>query len=80
MLSHLCLYLLPFSTLGLFLSPSLLRFSLPSPSPTAQTEDELIVSANDKVVILQDLGDGWLRVRKGNEEGYIPQSYVNISG
>lgn len=38
------------------------------------------VSANDKVMILQDLGDGWLRVRKGHEEGYVPQSYVEISG
>ena len=54
--------------------PSLLHSTL------AQTEDELTVCANDKVMIIQDLGDGWLRVRKGQEEGYVPQSYVNISG
>lgn len=62
------------------------RFHLSLPLPhslliyTAQTEDEMGVSANDKVMILQDLGDGWLRVRKGHEEGYVPQSYVEISG
>lgn len=47
---------------------------------TPQTEDELTVSANDKVVVLEDLGDGWLRVKKGTQEGYVPQSYVQFSG
>jgi len=43
-----------------------------------QNEDELTVNANDKVEILEDLGDGWLKVRKDNEEGYVPESYVRI--
>ena len=36
-----------------------------------QNEDELSVNANDTVVIIQNLGDGWLRVRKGQDEGYV---------
>ncbi|XP_019849936.1 PREDICTED: formin-binding protein 1-like isoform X2 [Amphimedon queenslandica] len=42
----------------------------------AQNEDELSCRANDIVTIIEDLGDGWLRVRKGKDEGYVPQSYV----
>lgn len=78
---------LSFSPLSLLPPPHPLSFSLPLPSHSlslppslAQTEDELTVLANDKVMIIQDLGDGWLRVRKGHDEGYIPGSYVNISG
>ena len=36
------------------------------------------MNANDTVVIIQNLGDGWLRVRKGQDEGYVPESYVRI--
>ena len=61
----------PFS-LSLSLSLSL------SPFPTGQNEDELSCVANESVVILEDLGDGWLRVRKGQDEGYVPQAYVQI--
>lgn len=43
-----------------------------------QNEDELSVNANDTLVIIQNLGDGWLRVRKGQDEGYVPESYVRI--
>ena len=43
----------------------------------AQTEDELSCCADDTVVVLDDMGDGWVKVRKvDNHEGYIPQSYV----
>ena len=42
----------------------------------AQNEDELAVNAGEAVLILGDLGDGWLRVRKNREEGYVPESYV----
>ena len=59
------------------LSLSLSLFSL-SHFPTGQNEDELSCVANESVVILEDLGDGWLRVRKGQDEGYVPQAYVQI--
>ena len=34
------------------------------------------MNAGDDVLILEDLGDGWLRVKKSGEEGYVPESYV----
>ena len=62
-----------------------LRLSIPPPLLSTHTflllgqnEDELSVNANDTVVIIQNLGDGWLRVRKGQDEGYVPESYVRI--
>ena len=45
-------------------------------NPLGQNEDELNVNAGESVLILEDLGDGWLRVRKNKEEGYVPESYV----
>ena len=62
-----------------FFSLSLLCPSTP-PLHTllGQNEDELSVNANDTLVIIQNLGDGWLRVRKGQDEGYVPESYVRI--
>ena len=47
-------------------------------STSGQNDDELNVNANDTIVIIQNLGDGWLRVRKGQDEGYVPESYVRI--
>lgn len=43
-----------------------------------QNEEELSVKANTNVTILEDLGDGWLRVKKGADEGYVPSTYVQI--
>ncbi|XP_064396439.1 formin-binding protein 1-like [Halichondria panicea] len=43
---------------------------------SAQNEDELSVNAGDNIIIIQDLQDGWLQVRKRDEEGYVPESYV----
>lgn len=43
-----------------------------------QNDDELSCTANESVMILEDLGDGWLRVRRGQDEGYVPQAYVQI--
>lgn len=45
---------------------------------TGQNEDELTCSQHEEVTIIEDLGDGWLRVRKANGEGegYVPESYV----
>lgn len=47
-------------------------------SYAGQNEDELSVDANDKVRIIQDLSDGWLRVQKGAKEGLVPKAYVQI--
>ena len=70
---------LPPLSLSLSLSPppppSLPPFS---PFSIGQNDDELSCVANESVVILEDLGDGWLRVRKGQIEGYVPQAYVQI--
>ena len=45
---------------------------------TGQNDDELSCNANDVVKVVEDLGDGWLRVRKGTTEGYVPGSYVQV--
>ena len=65
----------------MFFFLSLPPLSLHPSSPhtlLGQNEDELSVNANDTLVIIQNLGDGWLRVRKGQDEGYVPESYVRI--
>ena len=44
-----------------------------------ENEEELSVKAGEDVAVIEDLGDGWLRVRRSNnEEGYVPQSYVQV--
>ena len=43
----------------------------------AQTEEELSVNQNDEVNILSVLGDGWIKVRCGDREGFVPESYVS---
>ena len=44
----------------------------------AQHEEELSVNTGDKVRIIEDLGDGWLRVQKGGQDGFVPESYVEF--
>ena len=44
-----------------------------------QNTDELSCRQNEVVEIMEDLGDGWLRVRRGDDEGYVPGSYVQIN-
>lgn len=48
-------------------------------SPSGQNDDELSCQQNDVVSVLEDLGDGWLRVRKGEAEGYVPETYVQMN-
>ena len=46
-------------------------------SSTAQTEDEISCRADERVAVIQDMGDGWLKVKKGDgSDGYIPESYA----
>ena len=61
-----------------YLSPSLTPSSVILCHDTGQNEEELSVKANTNVTILEDLGDGWLRVKKGADEGYVPSTYVQI--
>lgn len=44
----------------------------------AQTEDEISCTADEEVIVLDDMGDGWLKVRKksDNSEGFVPESYI----
>ena len=48
----------------------------PHTLPAAQREEELSVNTGDKVKIIEDIGDGWLRVQKGDQDGFVPESYV----
>ena len=84
----LCALGRPIDACFLVLESTPVFLSLPSPPAThtphthfstlGQNDDELNVNANDTIVIIQNLGDGWLRVRKGQDEGYVPESYVRI--
>ncbi len=67
---NMCCYQLVMSLyISLFITPLL-----------AQNEDEISCNQNDKVTIIEDLNDGWLRVAKeGGDEGYVPQSYVTVN-
>ena len=47
-------------------------------SCVAQTEEELSVNQNDEVHIISVLGDGWIKVRCGDREGFVPESYVEM--
>jgi len=40
-------------------------------------EGEISVFAGEELVIVEDDDGGWTRILRGDEEGYIPTSYVN---
>ncbi|CAO3597285.1 unnamed protein product [Absidia cylindrospora] len=44
----------------------------------AQDEDELTIREGDRLSIIEDPGDGWLKVRNGNAVGMIPANYVSV--
>lgn len=54
----------------LFQSKAVYTFETEDPNLLGLTEGELID------VLEEDDGDGWTRVRRGNEEGYVPTSYL----
>jgi len=37
------------------------------------------VTANEVVTVIEDPGDGWLKVKRGEQAGYIPSTYVQYS-
>ena len=45
----------------------------------AQNSEELSVTANEVVMVIEDPGDGWLKVKRGSESGYVPSSYVQLT-
>ncbi|KAI8078836.1 uncharacterized protein BX664DRAFT_380965 [Halteromyces radiatus] len=42
----------------------------------AQNDDELTIMEGDRLTIVEDSGDGWIKVRRGNDIGVIPANYV----
>ena len=45
------------------------------------SENELCVHAGERVVLIgEDDGSGWSRVARGNDDGYIPTSYLILPG
>ena len=45
----------------------------------AKCPEELSVSANEVVTVIEDSGNGWLRVYRGTDTGYIPSAYVQFT-
>ncbi len=45
---------------------------------SGQNNEELSANANERLKVVENPGDGWLRVRKGDQEGYVPESYVKL--
>ncbi|CAG8778427.1 8830_t:CDS:2, partial [Cetraspora pellucida] len=45
----------------------------------AQGDDEISIREGDKVWVVDDVSSNeWWRCRKGDEEGMVPSSYINI--
>ena len=45
----------------------------------AKCPEELSVTANEVVTVIEDSGNGWLRVYRGTDTGYIPSAYVQFT-
>ena len=44
----------------------------------AKYPEELSVTANDIVMVIEDPENGWLLVNRGTDSGYIPSAYVRF--
>ena len=44
----------------------------------AKDPEELSVTANEVVMVIEDPGNGWLLVNRGTDLGYIPSAYVQL--
>ncbi|KJE93492.1 hypothetical protein CAOG_04278 [Capsaspora owczarzaki ATCC 30864] len=44
----------------------------------ASGEGELSLTANETLTLLENDGSGWARVARGDDEGYVPESYIEI--
>ena len=49
-------------------------------SVAGSNEGELSMMADDMFEVLENDHGGWVRVRRGVEEGYVPLSYVEMLG
>ena len=45
---------------------------------TARDDDELTLSVNDEVTVIEKGGGGWWKGRLGDQEGLFPSSFVMI--
>ena len=72
--SHLVNYSFPIIVLANALNQTLSYFFV----CTAQNPEEISVQAREKVTIIEIPGDGWMKIRSENGEGYIPESYAQI--
>ena len=45
----------------------------------AKCPEELSVTANEVVTVIEDSSNGWLRVYRGTDTGYIPSAYVQFT-
>ena len=45
----------------------------------AKCPEELSVTANEVVTVIEDSGNGWLRVYRGTDTGCIPSAYVQFT-
>ena len=46
---------------------------------TARDDDELTLSVNDEVTVIEKDRSGWWRGRIGDQEGLFPSSYVSTT-
>ena len=44
----------------------------------AKYPEDLSVTANEVVMVIEDPGNGWLLVNRGTDSGYIPSAYVRF--
>ena len=45
---------------------------------TAKYSEELSVTANEIVRVMEDTKNGWLKVNRGCDSGYVPSAYVQL--
>ena len=44
----------------------------------AKGPEELSVTANEIVMVIEDVRNGWLKVNRGCDSGYVPSAYVQL--
>ena len=45
----------------------------------AENSEELSVKVNEFVIVIEDPEDGWLKVKRGTDSGYVPSSYIQVT-
>ncbi|CAO3624271.1 unnamed protein product [Cunninghamella blakesleeana] len=44
----------------------------------AQNEDELNITEGERLTVIGDPDDGWIKVQRGNESGMVPENYITM--